>query len=44
MKEMPVEAYNSVGKIKRYHSPLRRAYKIICNELRDIKTSTEINL
>jgi hypothetical protein len=40
--EMPVEAHNSVGKVERYHAPLRRAYKIICNELRD--TSAEASL
>jgi hypothetical protein len=40
--EMPVEAYNSVGKVERYHAPLRRAYKIICDELRD--TSAEASL
>jgi hypothetical protein len=44
MKEVPVEAYNSIGKIERYHSLLRQVYKIIYNELRDTKTSTEVNL
>jgi hypothetical protein len=44
MKEMLVEAYNSVGKIERYHGLLRRAYKIICNKLRDTKTSAKISL
>jgi hypothetical protein len=29
VKEIPVKAYNSVGKIKRYHALLRRAFKII---------------
>lgn len=32
---VPVEAHNSVGKIERYHTPLRRAYKIIRAELKD---------
>jgi hypothetical protein len=41
---MPVETYNSVGKIEQYYSLLRQAYKIICNELRDIKTSAEMSL
>jgi hypothetical protein len=44
VKEMPVETYNSVGKIERYHGFLRRAYKIIYNKLRDTKTSTEMSL
>jgi len=29
VKEVPVEAHNSVGKVERYHAPLRRAYEII---------------
>ena len=31
--EVPVEAHNSVGKIERYHLPLRRAFTIIRSEL-----------
>src|ERR1700712_5570347 len=26
VKEVPVEAHNSVGLVERYHAPLRRAY------------------
>jgi hypothetical protein len=44
VKEVPVEAYNSVGKIERYYNLLRQAYKIIYNELRDTETSTEMSL
>jgi len=33
VKEVPVEAHNSVGKVERYHTPLRRAYEIISLEL-----------
>jgi hypothetical protein len=33
VKEVPVEAHNSVGKVERYHIPLRRAYDIISIEL-----------
>jgi hypothetical protein len=44
MKEVLVEAYKSVSKIKRYHGFLQQAYKIICNELRDTETNTEISL
>ena len=29
VKEVPVEAHNSVGKVERYHGPVRRAYDII---------------
>ncbi len=43
VKEVPVEAHHSVGKVERYHAPLRRAFKIISNELND-KTSDEIIL
>ncbi|KDN64951.1 putative conserved hypothetical protein [Colletotrichum sublineola] len=32
VKEMPIEAHNSIGKVERYHSPLRRAYKILRDE------------
>jgi hypothetical protein len=39
---MPVEAYNSVGKVERYHTFLRQVYEIIYNELRD--TNTKISL
>ena len=33
LKEVPVEAHNSVGKVERYHAPLRRAFEIISAEL-----------
>src|ERR1700721_4346368 len=42
VKEVPVEAHNSVGKVERYHAPLRRAYDILCNELST--TSKEVIL
>jgi len=29
IKEVLVEAYNSVGLVERYYTPLRRVYKII---------------
>jgi hypothetical protein len=32
-KEVPVEAHNSMGKVERYHAPLRWAYEIIYNEI-----------
>ena len=31
-KEVPVESHNSIGKVERYHAPLRRAFDIICME------------
>jgi hypothetical protein len=30
---VPVKAHNSIGKVKRYHSPLRQTYKILSSEL-----------
>ena len=43
-KEVPVEAYNSIGKVERYHAPLRRCYKIISNKLKDKKVNKDIVL
>ncbi|EED12737.1 transposase, putative [Talaromyces stipitatus ATCC 10500] len=31
--QVPVEAHNAIGKVERYHAPLRRAYNIISAEL-----------
>jgi hypothetical protein len=42
VQEVPVEAYNSIGKIKRYHAPLQQVYEIIYDEFRD--TNAEISL
>jgi hypothetical protein len=42
VQEIPVETYNSIGKIKRYYIFLQQVYKIICNELHD--TSVEVSL
>jgi hypothetical protein len=39
VKEVPVEAHNSIGKVERYHAVIRRAFEIITNEL---STSTTI--
>ncbi|POS82147.1 hypothetical protein EPUL_006114 [Erysiphe pulchra] len=44
VQEFPVEAHNSIGKVERYHSPLRRAYKIILDELNGHKVPKEIIL
>jgi hypothetical protein len=43
VKEIPVEAYNSINKVKRYYYPLRRVYKIIRDEFRS-KIDLEIAL
>jgi len=32
VKEVPIEAHHSIGKVERYHAPLRRAYEIIREE------------
>jgi di/tripeptidase len=44
VKEVPVKAYNSVGLVERYHAPLRRAYKIIKEELKDKHINKEMIL
>ena len=36
VKEVPVKAYNSVRKVKRYYVPLRCVYKIISSELKGV--------
>jgi hypothetical protein len=43
-KEVPVEAHNSVGLVERYHAPLRRAYEIIQDELKDENINKEMIL
>jgi len=35
VKEVPIKAYNSVKKVERYYTPLRRVYKIISLKLED---------
>jgi len=42
VKEVPIKVYNSIGKVERYHAPLRRVYKIISLELKD--ASEELTL
>ncbi|OCK88849.1 uncharacterized protein K441DRAFT_586837, partial [Cenococcum geophilum 1.58] len=42
VKEVPIKAYNSIRKVKRYYALLRRVYKIISLELED--TSEELTL
>ncbi|KAI0991600.1 hypothetical protein K3495_g16587, partial [Podosphaera aphanis] len=42
--EIPVEAHHSIGKVERYHIPLRRAYEIICAELKGQGVPKEVKL
>jgi hypothetical protein len=35
-KGVPVEVYNSISIVERYHGPIRRAYQIITTEIPDI--------
>jgi hypothetical protein len=44
VKKVLVEAYNSVGLIKRYHALLRRVYKILKAELKNEHINKEIIL
>ncbi|KAI0998880.1 hypothetical protein K3495_g9315 [Podosphaera aphanis] len=44
VREVPVEAHNSIGKFERYHGVLRRAYRIIHNELANQRISKEMML
>jgi hypothetical protein len=39
-----VEAYNSISKVERYYTPLRRAYKIIRIELKEEGINNEVYL
>ena len=36
VKEVPIKAYNSIGKVKRYYMPLRHIYKIIFLKLKGV--------
>lgn len=38
-KTVPVEAHHSIGKVERFHAPLRRSLKIIQEETQDIGVS-----
>jgi hypothetical protein len=44
VKKVLVKAYNSVGQIKQYHVLLRRAYKIIKEELKNKHINKEMIL
>jgi hypothetical protein len=42
VKEVPIKAHNSIGKVERYYALLRRVYKIISLKLKD--ASKELTL
>ena len=42
VKEVPIKAHNSIGKVEWYYMPLRRAYKIILLKLKGV--SKELTL
>jgi len=44
VKIVPVEAYNSVGIVERYHSPVRRAYQIITSEVLSINKDVVLQI
>ena len=44
VKEMPVEAHNSISKVKRYHAPLQCLYKIFKSKLQSEKLNKEVIL
>ena len=44
VKEVPVEAHNSVGKVERYHQPLRRAYEILREELPNVSRDAALQM
>jgi hypothetical protein len=44
IKEVPIEAYNSISLVKRYHTPLHYLYKIISNELKGEQVDKEMIL
>jgi hypothetical protein len=44
IKEVPVKAHNSVGQVERYYTPLRRAYEIIQDELKNEQIDKEMML
>ena len=44
IKEVFVEAHNSIGKVKRYYEPLHRAYRIIRIELSNAFAKLSLSL
>jgi hypothetical protein len=44
VKEVPVEAYNSISKVEKYHAPLRRSYEILRDKLKEENLNKELIL
>ena len=44
VKIVPVEAHHSIGIVERYHGPIRRAYKIITDEIKDISADMALQM
>ena len=44
VKNVPVEAHNSIGLVERYHGPLRRAYTIITEEMAGISADLALQM
>jgi hypothetical protein len=44
VKEVPVKAHNSIGKVEKYHAPLRRSYEILRDKLKEENLNKELIL
>ena len=44
IKKVPIEAYNSIRKVKKYYTPLQQVYKIIWDKFTDKQVNKEISL
>src|SRR4030088_2960785 len=44
VKEVPIEAHNSIGKVKRYHAILRRSYEILRAEDRALTKEAPLQM
>jgi hypothetical protein len=44
VKEVPVKAYNSIGKVEKYHVPLWRLYEILKDKLKEENLNKELIL
>jgi hypothetical protein len=43
-KGVLVKAYNSIGMVKRYHGPIRRAYQIIVSEIPELNKDIALQM
>ena len=44
VKEVPIKAYNSIGKVEWYYKPLYCVYEIISSELKDISEKLTLQI